>query len=568
MKLIKLTASQPSFKNIHFNPEGITLIVGDGPKEKNKEGRNNGVGKTLALGLVHHCLGAKVNPKLKETIPDWFFQLHLSLNGKAHFVERSADGKKLILDEKSIKLNQYREWLNNCGTFRIDENLSGLSFRSLFTRFARLLREDCDAPIKTHKEPEVDANLRTLYLLGIDCILVAQKKAQKKRLDELKHTLNTWKNAHVLHEVFRAGSQPKIRLEWLEREIPRLKADLKRFKVAENYRAIEAEAQEKTEFLRQIEKPIAVLRFQIEGINKALQQQPDISSAELLQLYEGLQSVFKPEALANFEAVEQFHHGLAFNRKVRLEADRKKFSLEIEQLATETQKMGQERDKLLRTLEGQRALDEYATLAKRIAQWEAEQEKLTEYLAFADKLEQERQAIKEKMLAENQEANRYLQTAPVKPHHEFFVAVAERLYPHTPAGILLNNNLGVNQLRYNLSVQIEGDDSDGINSARILCFDWVLLMQGANHTMDFVWHDNRLFADMDPKSRTGWFKYTLEALLGSGKQYIATLNIENYEAMREYLDDEQWNKLAQSKVLVLRGDKPDNKLLGIQFGGY
>ncbi len=568
MKLTKLTADQPCFKNIHFNTEGITLIVGDGPKEKNQKGSSNGVGKTLALGLVHHCLGANLNPTLKKTIPDWVFQLQFSLNGKAHFVERSADGTKLILDEKSIKLNQYREWLNNCGAFRIDDNLAGLSFRSLFTRFARLLREDCDAPIKTHKEPDVDAHLRTLYLLGIDCILVAQKKAQKKRLDEIKRVLKTWKNDQVLHEAFRAGSQPKIRLEWLEREMPKLKADLKRFKIAENYRAIEAEAQEKTEHLRQIDKKIAVLRFQIDGINQALQQQPDISSAELLQLYEGLQSVFKPEALAHFEAVEQFHHGLAFNRKVRLEADRKKFSVEIEGLANKAGKIGQKRDKLLRTLEGQRALDEYATLAKRIAEWEEEQERLKEYLAFADKLEQETQVIKEKMLAENKEANSYLQTAPVKLHHELFVSIAERLYPHTPAGIILNNNLGENQLRYNLSVQIEGDDSDGINSARILCFDWLLLMQGANHTMDFVWHDNRLFADMDPKSRTGWFKYTLEALKQSGKQYIATLNIENYEAMRDYLDDEHWNKLAQSKVLVLRGDKPDNKLLGIQFGGY
>ncbi|MEN8218974.1 MAG: hypothetical protein ABFS56_21900, partial [Pseudomonadota bacterium] len=33
------------------------------------------------------------------------------------------------------------------------------------------------------------------------------------------------------------------------------------FKVAENYRAIEAEAQEKTKLLRQIEKQIAVLRY-------------------------------------------------------------------------------------------------------------------------------------------------------------------------------------------------------------------------------------------------------------------------------------------------------------------
>jgi uncharacterized protein YydD (DUF2326 family) len=350
--------------------------------------------------------------------------------------------------------------------------------------------------------------------------------------------------------------------------MPRLKADLKRFKVAENYRFIEVEAQEKTEHLRQIEKQIAVLRFQIDGINRALQGQPDISSAELLQLYEGLQSVFKPEALAHFETVEQFHYGLAFNRKVRLEADRKKFSIEIEKLATEAQKKGKERDKLLRTLEGQRALDEYTALAKRLAEWEEEEVRLKEYLDFADNLEQERQSIKEKMLAENKEANSYLQTEPLKRHHDLFVAVAERFYPHTPAGILLNNNLGENQLRYDLSVQIEGDDSDGINSARILGFDWVLLMQGANHTMDFVWHDNRLFADMDPKSRSGWFKYTLEALSESGKQYIATLNTENYEAMRDYLDDEHWNKLEQAKVLVLRGDKPDNKLLGIQFCGY
>jgi hypothetical protein len=39
-------------------------------------------------------------------------------------------------------------------------------------------------------------------------------------------------------------------------------------------------------------------------------------------------------------------------------------------------------------LEGQRALDEYTALAKRLAEWEEERDRLKEYLAFTDKLDQ------------------------------------------------------------------------------------------------------------------------------------------------------------------------------------
>jgi uncharacterized protein YydD (DUF2326 family) len=115
-------------------------------------------------------------------------------------------------------------------------------------------------------------------------------------------------------------------------------------------------------------------------------------------------------------------------------------------------------------------------------------------------------------------------------------------------------------------VQIEGDDSDGINAARIICFDWVLLMQGSNHTMGFLWHDNRLFADIDPGARAAWFRFVTTVLAGTGKQYIASLNTENFDAMKQYLDDDVAKTLTDSIRLTLRGDKAQNKLLGIQFG--
>jgi uncharacterized protein YydD (DUF2326 family) len=39
MKLIKLSANKPSFKTISFNPNGLTLILGDASKD-GKEGRS------------------------------------------------------------------------------------------------------------------------------------------------------------------------------------------------------------------------------------------------------------------------------------------------------------------------------------------------------------------------------------------------------------------------------------------------------------------------------------------------------------------------------------------------
>ncbi|WP_426726022.1 hypothetical protein [Enterobacter cloacae complex sp. 289A7] len=81
MKLIRLTCDQPTFHPVHFNDTGLTLIIGDSSKEK--EGSSNGVGKTLILGLVQHCLGANADKKLTSAVPvggSRYFFLIMELN--------------------------------------------------------------------------------------------------------------------------------------------------------------------------------------------------------------------------------------------------------------------------------------------------------------------------------------------------------------------------------------------------------------------------------------------------------------------------------------------------------
>lgn len=91
-------------------------------------------------------------------------------------------------------------------------------------------------------------------------------------------------------------------------------------------------------------------------------------------------------------------------------------------------------------------------------------------------------------------------------------------------------------------------------------------MFGENHAMNMLWHDNRLFADIAPGVRSRWFAFVNQSEKLSGKQYIATLNTKNFQAMAATLSDQQMKELASQIVLTLRGNKPENKLLGIQFG--
>lgn len=567
MKFIKLYCDQPEFKTLVFNPEGLTLIIGDGPDDKKKEGSSNGVGKTLALGLIHHCLGANADKKLLMAVPDWNFSLDFEISGTKHTTTRSGDGKQIFLNQKKIPLKQYREWLDNSGVFSFKTEHCYLSFRSLFKRFSRYTREDCLSPLKTSKEPDFEARLRSLYLLGVDCRLVFNKKQLKSELDSANQTIKTWQHDPVLKDVFRAGAQPKVRVEFLEKEIPRLKNDLSSFQIAEDFREIELEARRITESLRQYEKEAAIIEFQLSGIEKTLQMHPDISKKELLELYSGLQTIFKPEALEHFEAVEKFHTSLSANRKTRLEADKIKLLSDLSRSKRFIKELGHERDEKMQSLKGKRALDEYVSLANKLADMEEEFSRLKEFLNLSATFRERIQLLRERRVEEDRLAVDYVSSNPASDADQFFAELAEMMYPRTPAGIVVEANTGDNQTRYDLTVQIEGDDSDGINAARIIAFDWVIFMSGHNHTVDTLWHDNRFFADMDPQPRAAWFSYIISSLKDTGKQYIASLNTENYNAMTTLMSEEDNIAIANSVKLVLKGDSHLNKLLGIQFGG-
>lgn len=567
MRLISLTANDERFRTINFNRTGLSIILGTGSPRSGPEGSSNGVGKTLALRLVHFCLGGQSNARLASALPDWVFTLRFEIDGHEHCIERSSDSHYIRLDGYPIGITKLREWLNDSGVFvQPDIDVGGLfSFRSLFKRFARVDLQDCVDPESVPPETPYQKLVRTLFLMGLDIHLPIHKYKLKQEIDQLGADVESAKNNSVLIDFFRQRTDVLAVANSLREQIPALEQHLHEMKVADDYRAIEDNINSLTEGLREVEEEIEINNFRLSQIRELLVSTPDISSMELRQLYEGLLFVFRPETLRHFEDVEAFHQSLAHNRRRRLTAEVVRIEQEIRDKEQKRQAIVQERQRLLDMVQGKTALDEYATIANSLAEKRTELSQLERFIDFEANTYERIRQDKVNILEVVRRGDDYLSTNPLQEMDARFRELTRRLYPDLASGISLRPNARENQILYDLSVYLDTHDSDGVNNARIICFDWILFMHGSNHTMEMLWHDNRLFADMDPKPRAAWLKFANYDAKHRDRQYVVSLNVENYESMRAWISDEDWRALEESKVLELSGEVPSRKLLGVQI---
>lgn len=89
MRLISLEANKPSFNTVHFNPKGLTLIIGKSTST-DKNDTYNGVGKSLLLQIVNFCLGSNKIPAFEHYLSGWEFTLSFKVFDKRFTANRAT----------------------------------------------------------------------------------------------------------------------------------------------------------------------------------------------------------------------------------------------------------------------------------------------------------------------------------------------------------------------------------------------------------------------------------------------------------------------------------------------
>jgi len=562
MRLTQLSANQQGFKTVKFRPTGATLIVGT----QSREGQTyNGVGKSLIVQLIHFCLGSNKNAAFEEKIPQWEFQLAFEIAGASHKVARNTSKQNVvILDDKEVSVTEYRKWLGE-RAFTLPDDV-GLSFRSLIPKFLRRGQKEYNEPLETGEATDYQKILHASFLLGLEVALVKRKcdlRTESTRIDVLKKNFQT---DDLLKDFYTGGKDTAIHLAFLDQRIRKLNQDKDQFVLAENYHEMREAADALAERIGDETNRMFLVQGAVDNIDKSLREQPDLPVERVRQLYGELAQTFKPESLRRLQEVSDFHRRMLSNRIARLSGEKLRLLEQVARLQADLSSMRSELDKKIQTLGEARALDHYTALVAQIADLQVQADKLRDYQElsreYTDREAQLQLRLSEEVIA----TNVYLDETKVERerHLSVFNDYVAKFYPNRIAGISVQNNVGENKIRFDISVHVEGDSSDGINEVRIFCYDLALMTLRLGHKIGFLFHDSRLFANMDIRQRATLFKLAHQVTSTLDTQYIATINPDFISSMeREFTPEEFKRAIGDNVVLELKDDSPAGKLLGL-----
>lgn len=564
MRLIRLSANRDTFKTINFNASGLTLIVGS----KTKGGETyNGVGKSLIVALLHFCLGANKNDEFSSKIPQWEFTLEFELAGQRHSISRNTSNQGVfLLDNQSINQAAFNNWMEE-RLFFIPEGVKKLTFRSLLPKFMRRGSKEYVDPLNTSDRSDYDILIRNAFLLGLDVDLIAKKAILRDEIVRIKNLRENFKNDTLLKDFYSGGKDTEIHLNHLEHQIRELERAKEKFVVAENYHELQKAADQIATEIDNNKNTLFLIGHAIENINKSIKEQPDIALERLQSLYGELTHAFKPESLKRLDELDGFHKRMLENRIARLSQEKLRLIDQQKAIEATLKKKQSELDKQLHILGQTGALDQYTAMVNQIATLSSQAEKLRDYQTIEREYSNKEADLKGQLNDEVIKSNNYLEeTHEFRDRHTgIFKKFVDRFYPGKIAGISIQNNDGDNKIRFDLDVHVENDSSDGINEVRIFCYDMTLLTLRQGHKVGFVFHDSRLFANMDVRQRAMLFRVANECAVTLGIQYVATLNPDFISGMvAEFSTEEMQSLIKNNIVLELKDDSNAGKLLGIQ----
>ncbi len=573
MRLIALTSNKSSFKTVKFNRTGLTLIVGRHRETKKADLKKtyNGVGKSLIVALVNYCLGANKNDHFETHLQDWEFTLTFEHADTTHQVTRGTTTNKVTFDGQEISLTKFKDQLAELGALQMPaEEVKFLTFRSLLSFFLRPRRSSYVAYDRPEaKWTEYQSVLAQSFLLGLDYHRAVQKHEHKNKLDDNLGLADRYKKDKELREFYLGEKDAQVELLELETQIKRLSQDLESFRVAENY----AERQQKADAihhkLTETANTLVVLKNAIADIDLALKIRPDVSPAQVTTVYEEAQVTLPQLVIKRLEDVQAFHRRLNENRKKRLTAEREELERQVKDESKKAERLKKELDAELQFLSAHRALDEYADNNRYLAELTARKRKIEDYQTLLTQYTEEAQKVRVEMAQATLDTNAYIRD--VKPHLDLlmdkFREFSKELYGPVSAGLTVKNNDGENQCRYNIEAHIQNDAGDGINEAKIFCYDLLLLVLRQRHAMDFLFHDSRLYPEIDTHQRYSLFRLADRICRKMDLQYIATVNEDTMESMREVAGETEFKRLFVDPVVLELTDAPNGtgKLLGIQI---
>lgn len=574
MRLISLNSNLTSFKQIKFK-NGLNVIVGErtNPEVKDTKDSYNGVGKSLIIEIIHFCLGSKKIKAFSENIPEAEFYLTFETqNHDVHVIKRECSGDQVVYldEEKYESITLFTNKLEKL-IFPNLPNQKGLSFRSLISRFMRRYKSSYNKYYNyVKKEQPYNELITNSYLLGLDTEIVEKKMSVKNIASTLNKAKKSLKEDKLLLEYFKGNKDIKFQITELKEQKTKLEQNISNFKVADNYNEMKSNADQLSKEKSKLNNELFFVERNIEKIEKMSNVEITLKADDLEEMYKEAKFLFPNDVKKTLYEVTDFHEKIIENRKLVYNKQLDQLKKRRVELENTIKDLSNKLDNLMAFLNQHGALNEFAALNEKYRKVTEQFNKLSDYNKLIKDYEYELSIKKKEKEDIKIEIKTYLDMSTKTQDNlmKQFRFFSKQFYKDKASGLSVNGNYKDNQISWEIHADIEDDSSDGVNEVLIYCFDLTMFSIG-RHDVSFLFHDSRLFSNMDPRQRFTALKIAIDFTNNNPNyQYILSLNEDMIESIKPMIDENEFESLKdyinKSRVLTLKDDKPENKLLGFQ----
>lgn len=590
--ILSIESSLSSFKRVTFR-EGLNVLLSDKSAESTEKQTRNSAGKTSLVEIIHFLYGADCDKDSLFRVPELIehkFKGRFRIGGQEFTVERGgAEPAKIFLlaggdDRKDIpkKLDKASErfyvsntnWKAFLGhkLFGLPQDESGTAFdeaytptfRSMFSYFAR--RRDSGGFIcperQAEKQHRSDWQVNLSYLLGLDWQIpfeFTKIRLREKTLEELRKAVKVGALGKVVGTV--AELRPQVTIA--DAKADKLRRELANFEVHESYKELSKRAASAKTEMQSIVRRTVSLNENLEHLEDALKSERAPQRSDIQQLYAAAGIELPGVALRRFDEVSSFYESVVANRRIHLENEIASVKAQIAAEETAVSRLDKERSTILQNLDGRGALDDFLSLQRELAEWDAQAATLRERFKAAEVLEGE----STKLAIDRGNLQRRLQ----EDHHVRSPALTEAILVIADAiATLYGDRAGrfVVEATDNgpeFRISIEGDRGGGISNMEIFCFDLALfkVVTARLGGPGFLLHDSHLFDGVDERQIAGALLLGMEATKGKDLQYIVTMNSDIFESL-PLPKEIDFSKVVLKTRLSDEGE--DGGLFGFRFG--
>lgn len=552
MKILNLKIfnnKSEELRSIDFDEIGVSYILGNVEKPKDKTKTSNSIGKTLLLKFIDYIYGSNefIDKELLKNLNNFRIKATVKYNGKIYDVLRIINDKNIYINKIPYKITDYRQFFN-LNRALLEKQIALQPRQSIISILPHATEKDYKAILTLLKLTEICKIVTDVYNIQ------EKLSSNKSKCSDYISVLNL--NEKEIDNYLFLNSK---NIEILNSKIDSIKDEIKQLKLTNENLNLQSEYSLLNNKLKSFKFNYDTLNHEKESLEKYIEdsEKSTLTSNDVEKIYKIAQIEIPELIKRQLKEVDEFYKQICSEHI-------EKSKIRISQIEDLLNNINNEIISL--TIR----LDELSSILATNDVYKNALEILNNYnnklqeetfkkgqLEQLNSLKKEQNSLSQQLSINKQLLNEQLEKAHniINNYKNFVYDIINEIY-EKPVNAVFNINSNQNKQNkspINIDMAISGDLGEGIKEVKKDVMDYLIF--NFNDLLNILIQDSCCYNGVDPRQVSSLLRHLENIAITKNKQAIISIN--------KYQLDETFDTDILNKAKITLSE--DNKLLKFDF---